>query len=217
MESAPKLLISFEAIFLIFTKRALKSLDNQAGFDSAIRRFDPSRPSHAVLRLVTVCNLRLTGPKIRLIARSTQSLGSRSLSLTDAEPICRTTITGVSETGQEMLRVDLIEKGAGKGGRLQIFVPPMLFLEAGVRVSIGQGDSVNVPFAWCFSNTCVAARAVNAGFIRPVRAGQTMTLKVVDPGISTVVTSLPLDRFAAINQGPPSLIFGESAKGMPPK
>lgn len=53
--------------------------------------------------------------------------------LTDAEPICRTTIMGVSETGQEMQRVDLIEKGAGKGGRLQIFVPPMLFLEAGVR------------------------------------------------------------------------------------
>lgn len=136
--------------------------------------------------------------------------------LPDAEPICRTSILGVSETGQEMLRVDLIEKGEGKGGRLQIFVPPMLFLEAGVRVSIGRGDTVNVPFAWCFSNTCIAARAVNAGFIRQMRAGQTMTLKVVDPRISTAVTSLPLDRFAAINQGPPSLIFGESLEGKAP-
>ena len=30
----------------IFSKCVLKSLNNQADFDSAIRRFDPSRPSH---------------------------------------------------------------------------------------------------------------------------------------------------------------------------
>ncbi|WP_316186880.1 MULTISPECIES: hypothetical protein [unclassified Bradyrhizobium] len=29
----------------ILSKRALKSLKNQTDFDSAIRRFDPSRPS----------------------------------------------------------------------------------------------------------------------------------------------------------------------------
>jgi len=134
----------------------------------------------------------------------------------EAEPVCRTTIAGVTETGQEMLRVDLIEKGAGKGGRLQIFVPPMLFLEAGVRVSIDQGDTVTIPFAWCFSNTCVAARAVSAAFIRQMKTGQTMTLKVVDPRISTAVTSLPLDQFAASNHGRPSLIFGESLEGRAP-
>ena len=32
-------------LLTIFSKCALKSLHNQAGFDSAIRRFDPSRPS----------------------------------------------------------------------------------------------------------------------------------------------------------------------------
>jgi hypothetical protein len=35
-------------IFVIFSKCALKSLNNQADFDSAIRRFDSSRPSQAV-------------------------------------------------------------------------------------------------------------------------------------------------------------------------
>jgi invasion protein IalB len=130
--------------------------------------------------------------------------------------ICRTTIAGVSETGQEMLRVDLIEGSSAKGGRLQIFVPPMLFLEAGVRVSIDQGATVTFPFAWCFSNTCVAAHAVDADFIRRMRLGQKMTLKVVDSRISTVVTSLPLDRFASVNHDPPSLMFGESLEGAPP-
>jgi hypothetical protein len=46
LETAAKLLISLEAVFGIFSKCTLKSLDNQTGFDSAIRRFDPSRPSH---------------------------------------------------------------------------------------------------------------------------------------------------------------------------
>jgi invasion protein IalB len=128
----------------------------------------------------------------------------------EAEMVCRTTITGATESGQEMLRVDLIEGGAGKAARLQIFVPPMLFLEAGVRVAIGQGEAVNVPFAWCFSNTCVAAHAVGTAFIRQMRSEQIMTLKVVDSRISTVTTSLPLDQFAAVNQGPPSLIYGRS-------
>jgi hypothetical protein len=46
LETAAKLLKSLETISANFSKGALKSLTNQADFDSAIRRFDPSRPSH---------------------------------------------------------------------------------------------------------------------------------------------------------------------------
>jgi hypothetical protein len=49
LETAAKLLSSLKAILAIFSKRALKSLNNQADFDSAIRRFDPSRPSQLIL------------------------------------------------------------------------------------------------------------------------------------------------------------------------
>lgn len=137
--------------------------------------------------------------------------GWRKLCFQPSETMsCRTSITGVTETGQEMLRVDLIEGAAGNGGRLQIFVPPMLFLEAGIRVSMGQGGEVSIPFAWCFSNICVAARAVNAAFIRRMKAGRELTLRVVDSRLSTVMTSLPLDQFASVNQGPPNLTFGRS-------
>jgi hypothetical protein len=45
LETAAKLLMLLEAVFDIFSKCTLKSLDNQTDFDSAIRRFDPSRPS----------------------------------------------------------------------------------------------------------------------------------------------------------------------------
>jgi hypothetical protein len=45
LETAAKLLKLLERISPIFSKCALKLLNNQADFDSAIRRFDPSRPS----------------------------------------------------------------------------------------------------------------------------------------------------------------------------
>jgi hypothetical protein len=43
LETAAKLLKSLEGILSPFSKCALKSLNNQTDFDSAIRRFDPSR------------------------------------------------------------------------------------------------------------------------------------------------------------------------------
>ena len=45
LETAAKLLKLLERVLAVFSKCALKLLNNQADFDSAIRRFDPSRPS----------------------------------------------------------------------------------------------------------------------------------------------------------------------------
>jgi invasion protein IalB len=116
-----------------------------------------------------------------------------------------------------MLRIDLIEGNPKGGARLQIFLPPMLFLGAGVRIAIDAGAAVRLPFAWCFSNTCVAAHAVDAAFVRQMKAGREITLKVVDARVSTVTTSLSLDQFAAVNQGPPTLTFGESLEAAAPQ
>jgi len=48
LETTINLLKSLEGLFKHFSKYALKSLNNQTDFDSAIRRFDPSRPSHSL-------------------------------------------------------------------------------------------------------------------------------------------------------------------------
>jgi hypothetical protein len=49
LETAAKLLKLLERVLAVSSKCALKSLNNQTDFDSAIRRFDPSRPSHLIL------------------------------------------------------------------------------------------------------------------------------------------------------------------------
>jgi hypothetical protein len=50
LEAAANLLELLERVLTIFSKRALKSLNSRADFDSAIRRFDPSRPSQPFMR-----------------------------------------------------------------------------------------------------------------------------------------------------------------------
>jgi hypothetical protein len=45
LETAANLLRLLERVLPDFSKSALNSFDNQTDFDSAIRRFDPSRPS----------------------------------------------------------------------------------------------------------------------------------------------------------------------------
>jgi hypothetical protein len=49
LETIAKLLKMLRCISDSFSKCDLKSLNNQADFDSAIRRFDPSRPSQLIL------------------------------------------------------------------------------------------------------------------------------------------------------------------------
>jgi hypothetical protein len=48
LETAANLLRLLKRVWAISSKRALELLNNQTDFDSAIRRFDASRPSHAL-------------------------------------------------------------------------------------------------------------------------------------------------------------------------
>jgi len=61
LEMPDKQLIFLEANSAIFSKRSLESLNNQTDFDSAIRRFDPSRPSH---RYYQASSILLPSPSI---------------------------------------------------------------------------------------------------------------------------------------------------------
>jgi hypothetical protein len=64
LETAANLLELLERLFGIFSKCALKTLNNQTDFDSAIRRFDPSRPSQPVRLLSTTHSEDLKGRQI---------------------------------------------------------------------------------------------------------------------------------------------------------
>jgi invasion protein IalB len=124
--------------------------------------------------------------------------------------VCRTSITGTFETGQSAVRIDLTEREGDKAARLQLFVPVGLYLQAGVRLTIDQGNSHRLPYTWCLTNTCIAADLADPQLIKEMEAGQKLLLEVVDYNVATVSTSLPLNHFATVRHATPAQMFEQT-------
>jgi invasion protein IalB len=156
------------------------------------------------------------GPEFRLLGRR----DARSIKYGDwrkfcfktpgANRVCRTTISGIFETGQTAVRVDLIERDGDQAARLQLFLPVGLYLQAGVKITIDQEASHRIPYVWCLTNTCIAADLANPRLIQELESGQKLTIEVVDSSVLAISTSLPLGPFAAVHQGDPVKVFEQA-------
>lgn len=124
--------------------------------------------------------------------------------------VCRTTISGTWETGQTAFRIDLIERDGDSTARLQMFLPVGLYLQAGVKLTIDQGNAYRFPYVWCLTNACVAADLADPNMIREMEMGQTLLLEVIDTNVLAITTSLSLSQFAAIHRGAPSQTFDQA-------
>jgi len=124
--------------------------------------------------------------------------------------VCRTTITGTFQTGQSAVRIDLIEREGDKAARLQLFLPVGLYLQAGVKITIDQGASYRIPYVWCLTNTCIAADLADPALLKKMETGQKLLLEVVDSSVQSVSTSLPINQFATVRQGPPTQTFEQA-------
>jgi invasion protein IalB len=121
--------------------------------------------------------------------------------------VCRTTITGTWETGQTAVRADLIEREGDDKARLQLFVPVGMYLRAGVKLAVDQGEPYQVPYVWCMTNICIAAIAADPALIGEMEKGKKLMLEVVDSSVQSVSTTLPLDQFASVRSGAPTQTY----------
>jgi invasion protein IalB len=124
-----------------------------------------------------------------------------------ANAVCRTTISGKWETGQSAVRIDLIEREGEGSARLQLFLPVGLYLQAGAKLTVDNGKSYQIPFAWCLTNTCIAGERANPELIRQMEAGQQLKLEVTDTNLLSVDTLFPLNQFASVRKAAPSQTF----------
>ncbi|MDE5463448.1 invasion associated locus B family protein [Bradyrhizobium sp. CSS354] len=126
-----------------------------------------------------------------------------------AEKVCRTTNVGVMNTGQEMIRFDLIDAGAAEG-RIQMLLPPGMYLRSGITLTVDQNEPLHISYSWCLANACVAAGPATPRFVSDLRSGRILTIEVVDPSLLTVSLAVPLDQFASVQSGPPAQLFDQS-------
>lgn len=124
--------------------------------------------------------------------------------------VCRTTITGMWETGQVVVRFDLIERAGEAAKRLQIFVPTGLYLPPGIKLTVDGRSPVQVPYVVCLSNGCVAGTLADPDLVRALESGQKLVLEAVNPNILTIAASLPLAEFARAHQGPPAQVLEQN-------
>lgn len=122
--------------------------------------------------------------------------------------VCRTSIAGTFETGQPAIRIDLIE--GDKAARLQLFLPVGLYLRAGVKITIDKGASYQIPYMWCFTNTCIAAEVADPKLLKEMETGERLLLELVDTSLLTINTSLQLNQFAAVRHGTPARTFEQT-------
>ena len=137
----------------------------------------------------------------------------RAVQEADAKMVCRTTINGKWDTGQIVIRVDLIEREGEPAARLQIFVPPGLFLQPGIKATVENGAPMYVPYVVCLANACVAGTVADPSFVRDLEAGRVLALEAVNPNVLTVIASLPLENFAKVHQGAAAQIFEQKLEG----
>ena len=121
--------------------------------------------------------------------------------------VCRTTISGKWNTGQSAVRIDLIEREGEDTGRLQLFLPVGTYLQAGVKLTIDQGNPFEIPYVWCLTNTCIAGEPANPALIQQMEAGRQLKLEVADTNLLSVSTTLPLHQFATVRKAAPSRTF----------
>ena len=131
----------------------------------------------------------------------------------ETKMVCRTSINGKWDTGQIVLRVDLIEREEAPAARLQIFVLPGFFLQPGVKLTVDNGSSTHVPYTICLANGCVAASVADPSFVRTMESGRTLSLDAVNSNVMIVIASLPLNTFAKVRQGAPTHVFEQKLEG----
>jgi invasion protein IalB len=124
-----------------------------------------------------------------------------------AKMICRTTINGTFDTGQDALHIYLTEREGDSTARLQIFVPVGLYVPGGVKLTVDKGSAYKIPIKFCLSNTCIAGDLAAPALLGAMEAGKSLALEVIDTNMLAVTTSLPLAKFAAARKGAPAQVF----------
>jgi invasion protein IalB len=117
---------------------------------------------------------------------------------------CRTSITGTFSTGQMAVRLDIIEREGDHTARLQLFAPVGMYLPAGVKLTVDQGTSYQVPYNWCLTNACIASEVADPKMVQEMASGQTLRLEFVDSNLLSLTTLLPLVQFAPVHKGAPA-------------
>ena len=123
----------------------------------------------------------------------------------NAQQVCVTGKDGRIESGILAIAAALIEPEAADAKKiLRVTLPLGMLLPQGTRVIIDQGQPMNAPYVFCFTNGCVADYEASVELVGKMKKGQGLMVQGVNSQGQLFSLGLPLTDFAKAYDGPPT-------------
>ncbi|MCZ2204290.1 invasion associated locus B family protein [Bartonella sp. A05] len=117
--------------------------------------------------------------------------------------ICNTMNTVVSNTGQPLTAINLVEiKGKQNEKRVGIQVPTGRFLPEGVHIQIGNNFSQKISYIICNTLSCIANGALDDKLIAAMKTGSKMVVTTVNFRGTANPIEFSLNGFTSAYTGP---------------
>ncbi|ENN92367.1 invasion associated locus B family protein [Bartonella bovis] len=116
--------------------------------------------------------------------------------------ICNTMNSVISETGQPLIAVNLVEvKGKKNEKRIGIQVPTNRLLPEGVHIQIGNDFSMKIPYVVCNPTSCIANDVLSDKLISAMKSGSKMIVTTTNIRGDTNPIEFSLSGFKAAYTG----------------
>ncbi|EJF88732.1 invasion associated locus B family protein [Bartonella tamiae] len=117
--------------------------------------------------------------------------------------VCNTMNTVVSNTGQPLTAINLVEvKGQQSEKRIGIQVPSGRFIPEGVHIQVGDGPVKKIPYVICNGPSCIANDTFDDTLTNAMKAGAKMVITTVNFRGTPNPVEISLDGFTAAFTGP---------------
>ena len=117
--------------------------------------------------------------------------------------VCNTMNTVVSNTGQPLTAVNLVEvKGKQNEKRIGIQVPTGRFIPEGVHIQVGDGPVKKIPYVICNGPSCIANDTFDDKLINAMKTGQKLVVTTINFRGTPNPIEISLDGFSAAYTGP---------------
>ena len=92
---------------------------------------------------------------------------------------------------------------------MQLMLPPVFFVPAGVKVRFGDVGT-DIPYLWCVSNACVAAGRLEARLVEQMTALEQLIIECIDTSLLGISATIPLASFRKAHEGTPTRSYDEA-------
>jgi len=122
-----------------------------------------------------------------------------------AQQVCVTGKDGRIESGMLAVAAALIEPDAPDAKKiLRVTLPLGMLLPQGTRVIVDQGQPMNAPYIFCFTNGCVADYEASVELVAKMKKGTGLVVQGVNSQGQLFSLGLPLTDFAKAYDGAPT-------------